>query len=203
MRTGPTKRPTWQIDEVLEKLIGVDIRVAAKRFSPLRWTGETLPRLLPVDQLILPDNSQARGLTVFFEGRLQRFERRIGVVFVELDEPAARDGISEGVNFFRGNMSVILRGPVVAELAFPFQVERLTADPENYWRDLRVSRAQFEFPFPTGTREKSDAASFRRNFTPPVSDECIPLAEQRLAPVDLPRPDAIKGNNGAKVAKEE
>ena len=47
----------------------------------------------------------------------------------------------------RGKAAIILRGPAVLELAFPINVERLPADPDNYWRDLRLPRAQFEFPF--------------------------------------------------------
>ena len=48
-------------------------------------------------------------------------------------------------------MAVLLRGPALVQLAFPFQVERLPADEENYWRDVRIPRAQFEFPFGDGS----------------------------------------------------
>ena len=101
--------------------------------------------------LYLPDNSQPAGLPVFFEGRLCEFERRIGVVVVRLDAPAAADAASEGPALFRGKMAVLLRGPALVQLAFPFQVERLPTDAENYWRDVRIPRAQFEFPFGDGS----------------------------------------------------
>jgi len=106
---------------------------------------------MPVGTLLLPDNSQARDLPVFFEGRLVRYERKIGVVTVHLDSPVLPDGSSEGTANFRGRLAVILRGPAVVELAFPFRVEPLPAEPGNYWRDLRAPQAQFEFPFAATT----------------------------------------------------
>ena len=146
MSVEPTQRPKWEIDRILESLIGSDVRVAAEAFSPTRWTGEGLPRLMPVRDLFLPDSSQPDGLPVFFEGRLRNFERTIGVVVVCLDSPTTPDPASEGTNLFRAATAVILRGPAVVQLAFPFHVERLPTDAENYWRDLRAPRAQFEFP---------------------------------------------------------
>ena len=147
MSTELAQRPKWAIDRALEELVGADVRVAAKAFSPTIWTGETTPHCLPVRELFLPDNSQPEGLQVFFEGRLQRFQRQVGVVWVQLDAPALREVATDGPICFRGSMAVILRGPAVVQLAFPFQVERLPTDPCNYWRDLRVPRAQLEFPF--------------------------------------------------------
>ena len=141
---------------MLGDLIGHDVRVAAKAFSPAPRNGEVPPGLIPVRDLYLPDNSQPAGLPVFFEGRLRQFERQIGVVFVQLDAPASAEKTPEGPLLFRGKTAVILRGPAVVELAFPFHVERLPVDADNYWRDLQVPRAQFEFPFSTGeaTRER-------------------------------------------------
>ncbi|HRZ35709.1 MAG TPA: hypothetical protein P5534_05020 [Candidatus Paceibacterota bacterium] len=146
MSVESTQRPKWQIDRLLESLIDRDIRVAAQAFSPTSWTGEGLPRLRPVRDLFLPDNSRPDSLPVFFEGRLRSFERTIGVVVVCLDSPTTPDPASEGTNLFRAETVVILRGPAVVQLAFPFHVERVPTDAENYWRDLRVPRAQFEFP---------------------------------------------------------
>jgi hypothetical protein len=40
-------------------------------------------------------------------------------------------------------------------LAFPFQVERLPRDPENYWLDLCIQRAQFESRFSLLKRSKT------------------------------------------------
>ena len=68
---------------------------------------------------------------------------KTGVVWVQLEAPASPASPPEGLVFFRGKAAVILRGPAVLELAFPFHVERLPADPNNYWRDLRVPRVQF------------------------------------------------------------
>jgi len=147
MDTQPNHRPQWEIDRTLERLRGEDVRVVAKSFSPLPRNGETPLRFLPVRDLYLPDNSQPAGRPVFFEGRLREFERQIGVVFVRLEAPASVAASAEGPVLFRGQAAVILRGPAVLELAFPLHIERLPSDSDNYWRDLRLPRAQFEFPF--------------------------------------------------------
>ena len=96
----------------------------------------------------MPDNTRPGLLPVFFEGRLCRFERRIGVVFVTLDAPVAAERSAEGMLFLRGMAAVILRGPAVVQLAVPFWVERLP-DEANYWEDLRFPTAQFRLPFLT------------------------------------------------------
>lgn len=144
-------RPKWDIDQTLESLIGQEVRVAAKSFSPTTADG-TFPRgFVPVSNLFLPDNSQPAGLPVFFEGRLQRFCRRIGVVYVCLESPSNPETGADGTAPFRGSLAVILKGPAIVELAFPFKVERLPLDSDNYWRDLRVPRVQFEFTFTPDT----------------------------------------------------
>ena len=164
MSTQTTQRPRWDIAHLLDGLTGKAVRVAAKSFSPVPPNGDAPRRFMPVRDLFLPDNSQPASLPVFFEGRLLQFERQIGVVSVHLDSPESPDGASEGLLNFRGETAVILHGPAVVELAFPFQVERLPAAAENYWRDLRVTRAQFEFAFSAskdgpavGTREPQTA----------------------------------------------
>jgi len=140
-------RPQWDIDRCLERLIGYDVRVAAEAFFPVRWNGEVLPAPIQVRDLVLSDNSQPGALPVFFEGRLCQFERRIGVVSVHLDTPTLAEKGVEGTVRFRGRMAVILHGPAVVRLAFPFRVERLPADALNYWEDLRFPTAQFRLPF--------------------------------------------------------
>ena len=107
-----------------------------RRRYPRRRNGDTARLFIPVGKLFLPDNSLAGGLPVFIEGRLVRFERKIGVV-VDPDAPSLADVSGEGTALFRGKWAVVLHGPAVVELAFPFRVERLPADPDNYWRDLR------------------------------------------------------------------
>ena len=213
MALEPIRRQKWAIDRALDGLISADIRVAAKAFSPTRWTGEEAARLLPVRQLILPDNSQPDGLPVFFEGRLRQFERQIGVVFAWLDPPTTQEETAEGVVCFRGQTTVIVRGPALVELAFPFQVERLPTDSENYWRDLRLPRAQFELPFPAtaGDAEAGPDLSLAdscrwRSCGPPVfaGAGSVPVRpERRLPPVDLPPSNAIDQNNGLKAVKGE
>jgi hypothetical protein len=150
METEPTQRPKWQVDHVLEALIGLDVRVRAKAFL-LSVHDEARPtRWIRAQDLFLPDNSQTAGLSVFFEGRLRWFERHVGVVLVCLESSSSPDRPTEAPILFRGKTAVILRGPAMVELAFPFKVERLPADPVNYWNDLRVPRAQFELPFSKG-----------------------------------------------------
>ena len=139
MKQELTARPDWGIDCILTALMAQDIRVAARAFAPRRDAAEAL-RLVPVRDLLLPDDSRPDGLPVWFEGRLERYERRIGVVWVWLQAPRSPEAGANGLVYFRGDSAIILRGPAVVELAFPFQVERLPADPENYWRDLRVPR---------------------------------------------------------------
>ena len=145
---APIQRPKWAIDRLLEGLIGEQVRVAAEAFTPPRANGEPWPRMIPVTDLILPDNSTPGGLPVFFEGRLEAFERRIGVVDVILSGPVRRGAsATDGQTAFRGATAVVLSGPARVRLAYPFVVERLPADEANYWRDLRGPRAQLEFPW--------------------------------------------------------
>ncbi|HRK22786.1 MAG TPA: hypothetical protein PLX06_13305, partial [Fimbriimonadaceae bacterium] len=51
-------RPQWEIDRLLARLAGRPVRVAAEWFSPLRWDGRSLPELVRVADMILPDNSR-------------------------------------------------------------------------------------------------------------------------------------------------
>jgi hypothetical protein len=141
------QRPQWEIDKVLQRLLDADVRVAARSFSVPRSDSGAPSVLIDVRTLALPDSTQPGGLPVYFEGALRRFERHIGVVSVWLDCPSSAHAAQEGATSFRGRQAVILRGPAVVELAHPFRVERLPADPDNYWRDFRVPLVQFEFPF--------------------------------------------------------
>ena len=54
---------------------------------------------------------------------------------------------AEGTVLVRGVPAVILRGPAIVRLAFPFRVEPRPADEANYWEDLRFPTAQFRLPF--------------------------------------------------------
>lgn len=139
------QRPKWEIDRQLERLVGHYVRVAAAAFTPRRFNGEPWPGPIPVADLILPDNSSVGNLPVYFEGRLEAFKRRIGVVEVLLAAPRSVDASAEGIVLFRGAPAVVLRGPALVRLAFPFRVERLPSDEDNYWRDLQIPHAQLEF----------------------------------------------------------
>src|SRR5512137_121403 len=111
MNPETKQRPKWEIDLALERLAGQDVRVAAKSFSPATHQRNGSLRLIPVGDLYLPDNSQPAGSVVFFEGRLQRHERQIGVVRVWLDALASMETASDSSIYFRGKTAVILRGP--------------------------------------------------------------------------------------------
>jgi hypothetical protein len=200
------QRPRWEIDRTRDAFLGAEIRVAANAFSPTPWTGGNRLRLTPVRDLILADSSRAAGLPVFFEGRLRHFERQIGIVFVDLETLASPDRTTEGMVFFRGRTVVILRGPALVELAFPFQVERLPGDADNYSRDLRAPRAQFEFPFSLDGNEHDGRAPARTTNLPgaaqvatAVSDKLqfMRSSKRRLAPVDLPLRNAVDRAYGA------
>jgi hypothetical protein len=68
-------------------------------------------------------------------------------VVVRIESLHPSDKASEGTVLFRGRTAVILHGPALVELAFPFVVEKLPQHPDNYWHDLRTPRVQFELPF--------------------------------------------------------
>lgn len=141
-------RPKWQIDQVLDSLIGENVRVAAESFAPTRWNSEFPTAFISTRELVLPDNTRADGLPLYFEGRLRRYVRQIAVVYVDLDPLAATAESAEGVICFRRAMAVILRGPAVVKLAVPFRVEKIPSETVNYWEDLQMSRAQFRLPLP-------------------------------------------------------
>ena len=139
-------RPQWKIDQILQGLIGVDVRVAAESFSPVSRNRQT-KQIIDASNLILPDNHRAAGLPIYLEGRLEEFQRRIGLVYVRLGPPISRTITPDGIVVFRGMKAVILKGPANVKLAYPHFVERIPEDSENYWIDLRESRAQLKFPF--------------------------------------------------------
>ncbi len=139
-----TARPEWDIDRVLAALVGCDVRVAAEAFAPIGADGQPSPAFIGVQDLLLPDNTRPEGRPVFFEGKLRQFTRQIGVVHVWLDAPSGPTASAQGVIYFRGGSAVLVHGPAVVRLAFPFRVERLPCDEGNYLRDLRFARVQFD-----------------------------------------------------------
>ena len=151
-----TARHEWEIDRILAGLIGEEVRVAAKSFSPMRWTGESRFDFVAVRSLYLPDNSQPTSLPVFFEGRLECFAREVGVVLACIGASRCAEGAVDGSIYFRGSTAVLLRGPAIVELASPFHVERLPVDADNYWRDIRMPSVQFELPFSRVQSERVD-----------------------------------------------
>lgn len=146
MTSELTQRPRWDIDWILDGLVGENIRVAAQSFSLAPLSGAIPARMIPVRDLVLPDNTTPGGLPVFFEGRLQHYVRQIGVVCVSLGEPSGPERSVEGTVPFRGKTAVILRGPATVRLSAPFRVERVPSQEGNYWEDLRFPTAQFKLP---------------------------------------------------------
>jgi hypothetical protein len=147
---GPAQdqKVEWKIDRVLKSLSGKDVRVLGRSFLPgSEGTRREKLAFISTDDLFLPDNQRTDGFPVLFEGRLEWFERRVGVVFVGLNSSDFLDSVSDGFTPFRGKLAVIIRGPVIVELKFPFSIELLPFEAENYWRDLRFPSAQLEFPF--------------------------------------------------------
>ncbi len=139
-------RPQWDIDRRLAALVGCDIRVAADAFAPIQADGKPWPDLIAVEDLLLPDNTRPEGRPVFFEGKLREFTRQIAVVQVWLDAPTRPAASAQGMIHFRGASAVLIQGPALVRLAFPFRVERLPSDERNYLSDLRLVRAQFHLP---------------------------------------------------------
>lgn len=142
--TEISQRQVWHIDQVLGALVGQDVRVAADSFCPAPKNGTAPRHFVSPRELVLADNTSARGLPLYFEGKLKRFRREIGVVHVELEPPASTTESVEGSTCFRGGIAVILRGPAIVRLAFPFRVEKLPRGADNYWEDIRLPRAQFK-----------------------------------------------------------
>lgn len=139
-------RARWPIDDLLKSLTGHVVRVQAEAFAPIapnldRPIGRG--RLTKTRDLVLPDNSSANGLPVFFEGNLVEFNRQIGIVHVRLDAPPSSRVSAGGLVRFRGQTAIVLAGPAVVQLAYPFHVERIPADEGNYWLDLHLPAAQF------------------------------------------------------------
>lgn len=146
MKEQRNQRPKWEIDKQLERLIGADIRAGATAFCPLKHDGESHPRWIAVDELILPDETGARGIPLFIEGQLRVFTRSIAVVEAVLDAPQRLRATAEGGVFFRGGTAVLLRGPTMVQLRFPYFIERLPARSADYWHDLQWPNAQFRLP---------------------------------------------------------
>lgn len=142
-------RPKWQIDAMLEGSIGQDVRIAVASFTPPAWSEDRAKVAIRAQTLYLPDNTRADGLPLLVEGRLQHFVRRIAVVEVALGAPRLSECTADGLVYFRGRQAVIIRGPLTAELAYPFLVERLPSDPDNYWSDIKKMNVQLALPLPT------------------------------------------------------
>lgn len=139
------ERKQWPIDKRLFSLIGAPIRASISEFSPIITSGQSRP-FISICNLVLPDNSKANERLVFYEGILESFERRIGVVILTLGS-LAHVNAGEGVRFFRGKTAAFLHGAVTVKLAYPFQIELLPKDESNYWHDQRKAIAQLNFPF--------------------------------------------------------
>lgn len=138
-------RPEWDIDRRLRSLLGEQVRVFADAFSlESRHSGTPLR---DTRSLVLPDGSRAEGDKVFFEGKLEDFWRMAGVVFVQLGNREIDDPAPESRVNFRARVALIVAGPAVMRLGYPFQIERLPHSSQNYWADLRVPNVQFCFPF--------------------------------------------------------
>ena len=130
-------------------MMGRSIRVAAEAFAPVGPNGPS-PRLIRTSDLVLPDGTLTYGLPVFFEGILLEVTRQFGVVHVRLGPPVNLRASTEGCVSFRGRIAVILRGPAVVRLGIPFHAELVPYGEQNYWQDLRLPQAQFDFNFADG-----------------------------------------------------
>ncbi|MCP5528027.1 MAG: hypothetical protein H7A47_14640 [Verrucomicrobiales bacterium] len=141
-----TQRPAWPIDHLLAGLQGRAVRVAAEAFVPRGDHVPALPALIPTARLILPDGSTPDGRVVYFEGLLEGHVRRIGIVDVVLAAPPSPVDCADGITAFRGSTVVILPGPAIVRLAYPFVIEAIPDDSINYWRDFSRRGVQFELP---------------------------------------------------------
>ncbi|MCL4180486.1 MAG: hypothetical protein KJ072_22415 [Verrucomicrobia bacterium] len=156
------QRPKWDVDRRLEANLGQDVRVAAAAFRPIDHLGAPGPRWISIKELILPDNREAADLPVFFEGKLESFIREAAIVSVQLGDPRCPRSPANGTVHFRGRCAAVLQGPAQVQLAYPFSVEKLPSDSDNYWEDLRRPKAQFTFPFVDTSIDKTTASPLRR-----------------------------------------
>lgn len=139
-------RARWPIDDLLKSFTGQVVRVQAEAFAPIATNIERpigCARLTKTCDLVLPDNSSANGLPVFFEGYLVEFSRQIAIVQVRLDAPPSSRVSAGGLVRFRGQTAIVLAGPAIVQLLYPFRIERIPADEGNYWLDLHLPAAQF------------------------------------------------------------
>jgi hypothetical protein len=157
MKTEPMQRPKWDVDRRLEANVGQDVRVAAAAFRLINHLGAPGPRWISIKELILPDNREVADLPVFFEGKLESFIREAAIVTDQLGNPRCPRSPANGTVHFRGGCAAVLQGPAQVQLAYPFSVEKLPSDSDNYWEDLRRPMAQFAFSF------AEDSAGRRRD----------------------------------------
>jgi hypothetical protein len=136
----------FEIEQTLSTLVGQTIRVQVHRFSP---DGRIFT---PTSELVFPNGTRAENVSVFFEGELHAFERRIGVILVALGENTVCGHAEDGLFTLRTKLAGIVSGPAVVEMAFPFRLEHVPRDEENYWGDIRFPSFQFELPFDPQTR---------------------------------------------------
>jgi hypothetical protein len=141
------QRQEWEIDRRLKALLGENVRVRVSSFLPGKATVNGSP---PVDvkTLRLPDNSTVDE-PLFLEGKLEDFQRRIGVVYVTLGLSTLPAGeAANGRVSFRGASAVVLQGPARVQLHPTLFVERIPSDPNVYWNHLTAPEAQLDLPMP-------------------------------------------------------
>jgi hypothetical protein len=127
-----------EIESKLVSLIGAQVRIQARRFSP---DG----RIFTFSKdLVFPNGLRADNVPVFFEGELTSFERRIGVFIAVLGTQSLSSSAGDGLLTLRGKLSAIIAGPAIVELEYPFHVERIPSNAVNYWGDIRLPAFQFE-----------------------------------------------------------
>ena len=146
MNPQMSERRIWEIDRRLAGLVGCQIRVRADSLIPKGWNGEPVKHRIDGDNFVLPDGTKVERDAVYVEGILKEFNRRIAIVFANLD-PLPFEGTAEGRVLFRGIPAVILRAPATVQLHHSHFVERLPVDEKSYWQHLIEVDSQMQLPF--------------------------------------------------------
>jgi hypothetical protein len=89
LRTPLIPRPQWTTGLRLQQLLGPEVGVTAKSFFAIRRNGGVLPTAIPVRELILPDDTAPRQLTVLLRDRPHRSGRHTPHLLVTLGALAA------------------------------------------------------------------------------------------------------------------
>lgn len=136
----------WEIERILDRLVGQEILVEAAAFCPAGWTGQFPLGWIPVRDLVLADEFPAAGMPVYFEGKLEEYKREIGFVYVRLAAPPGfEDEPIRALVTMNDRLVGFMGGPATVRLTFPFYVVRPSPDSASDWNELDGPPSRFRY----------------------------------------------------------